>query len=588
MKKFVIILIIVLMGSVQSCTEYLNETNPNTLSTDTYWKTLDESESNLTSVYAAMLDSYVLDLEREPYREDIATSSTTQWLPWYEQRILFDNDDLGRRWESKYRVIWRANQVIEGLNSMTDVLKADPRWKLQMGQARFFRGLMHFYLHSEFNNGKIIIRDKVPTTTAEYSKNVSTSQEVMDFFRADLEYAYANLPAQMEPRTRADGGAAATILGTSYLYEGNYLKAKDYFNDIINNVKGNYGYALLKDQDVYKMYTGLSDYNSESILEINYANNAQTENGFFNEESFLHRLARWSGPLGPNQVTKETFGGQSQLIPAAWLTWEYMKEPMDTKDLRNRIGGVSTGAMKTVPLRASQSIAIVSDEVSPYYGYKAPQVYTFPGAAGKYALFKKYTAHALPGITTESQIGTTGWKSNRNIIVNRLAGVYLMQAECLAKTGNYSGAVDLINKIRARWGLKLLGPTSTALNDYDGVTYNDETTIMNQLMYKEYPLELAFEGFNIRFNDLRRWKISAKRFSDLSLESYGLADYTFKATTVAPIAPGGTRKTSLLVKGGTTSPFTEYGRAAAAWAAQDLSYFPLPQNETLNNSGLTK
>ena len=60
----------------------------------------------------------------------------------------------------------------------------------------------------------------------------------MDFFRADLEYAYANLPAQMELKTRADAGAAATILGTSYLYEGKPLIAKVYFNDIINMLKG--------------------------------------------------------------------------------------------------------------------------------------------------------------------------------------------------------------------------------------------------------------------------------------------------------------------------------------------------------------
>ncbi|WP_366184341.1 RagB/SusD family nutrient uptake outer membrane protein [Flavobacterium ovatum] len=585
MKKIVLILIVVLIGSMQSCTEYLEESNPNNLSTDTYWKTLDESESNLTSVYGGMLDSYILDLEREPYRCDISHPQTRgsgnvnlSWVPWYQQTVQFDDSDLQRRWESKYRVIWRSNQVIEGLNGMTDVLKANPRWKQQMGQARFFRGLMHFYLHSEFNQGKIIIRDKVPTTVAEYAKALSTSQEVMDFFRADLEYAYANLPPKMEPKTRADAGAAATILGTSYLYEGKPLLAKVYFNDIINNVKGDYGYAL--QQDVSKMFNGLADFNSESILEINYADNIQTEDNVFNEEGFTNRMARWTAPQGNNLETKKTLGGQNTMMPAAWLTWEYVNEPMDTKDVRNHTDGLLTGPMRTIPLRASQSIAVVNDEISLYYGYKAPQVTNFGGTFFSY--LKKYTSHAIPGITTEFETGSSPQKSPRNFVVNRLSGVYLMQAECLAKTGDYAGAVKLINDIRKRWGLKLLGPTSTPTQDYDGQTYNNEATIMNHLMYKAYPLELAFEGFNTRFIDLRRWGVTAQRLSFLSTEVYSVKSYVYKTPT------GGTasRNNSLLVKGPGNLQFTEFVESAAAWSAKDLGYFPIPQNETLNNSSI--
>lgn len=585
MKKIVLIMVIVLIGSMQSCTEYLQESNPNSLSTDTYWTTLEESDSNLTSVYGAMLDHYILDFEREPYRCDIAHPQTRgtgnvnlSWVPWYKQTVQFNDTDLQRRWESKYRVIWRANQVIEGLNSMSDVLKANPRWKQQMGQARFFRGLMHFYLHSEFNQGKIIIRDKVPATVAEYAKALSTSQEVMDFFRADLEYAYANLPPKMEPKTRADAGAAATILGTSYLYEGKPLIAKVYFDDIINNVKGDYGYAL--QQDVSKMFNGLADFNSESILEMNYADNIQTEDAIGNEEGFTNRLARWSAPQGNNLVTATVLGGQNTLLPAAWLTYEYVNEPMDTKDVRNHTNGLLTGPMRTIPLRASQSIAVVNDEISPYYGYKAPQVTTFGNTFFSY--FKKYTSHAIPGITSEFQTATSPQKSPRNIVVNRLSGVYLMQAECLAKTGDYAGAVTLINKIRARWGLKLLGPTSTAANDYDGKTYNDETTIMNQLMYKEFPLELSFEGFNSRFNDLRRWGVTAQRLTFLSTDLYSVKNYVYKTTTGGT----GTRVNSLLVKGPGNLQFTEFVESAAAWSAKDLGYFPIPQNETLNNSSI--
>lgn len=579
-------MVFVLMGSIQSCSEYLEETNPNFLSTDTYWTSLTESESNLTSVYGGMLDAYVLDLEREFYRTDLAhpgqrTNPTTVWLPWYEQRITFDNPELQRRWESKYRVIWRANQVIEGLNGMTEDLKSQPKWKLQMAQARFFRGLMHFYLHSEFNEGKIVIRDFVPKTSKEYAKALSTSDEVKVFFRDDLEYAYANLPAQMEPKSKVDAGVAATILGTSYLYEGNFDKAKVYFNDIINNVKGDYGYALV--QDVSKIFTGANDFSSESILEINYAENLQPEDDAYDEESFFNRLARWTAPSGNNLVTVSTLGGQGQLLPSAWLTYEYSKELMDTKDVRNHTNGLLTGPMRTIPLRASQSIAVVNDEISPYYGYTAPQVNTFGGTRVSY--YKKYSNHAVTGVTNEFQTAGSPQKSGRNIVVNRLAGVYLMQAECFIKGSapNIQGAVDLINKVRKRWGLKLLGTGNVALNDYDGISYT-ALSLMNHLMYKEYPLELSLEGFNTRFIDMRRWGISAQRFASLSTELYSLASYTYmKFPTGSGTA---NRSNSLLVKGPGTSQFTEYNIAAAAWASKDLGYFPIPQNETLNNPNI--
>ncbi|MGJ8762316.1 MAG: RagB/SusD family nutrient uptake outer membrane protein [Polaribacter sp.] len=568
MKKYIYTLVaIFLVGVVQSCSSYLEESNPNELSTDTFWKNLEDSETNLTSVYSAMLHTYVLSIAEEFNRTDLAypgrrTRPTGQYLPWYQQRVTSDNRELGDAWDAKYQVIWRANQVIEGLNNMDVSFKSDPKWTRQMAEARFFRGLMHFYLHANFNNGKIIIRDAIPVTAEDFAKPTSSSEEVIKFFREDLEFAYANLPAQGSTVTRVDAAVAATILGTSYLYEGEEDLAIPYFKDVVTNA----AYGLSLEQDVSKVFPSGGDFSTESIFEINYADNLRPEDGFFDERSFQNRLARRTAPNSKNLETKEAIGGTSGVVPSAWLTYQLMQESleMDPADVRNHIDNDITMPLKTHSLRTSQSIALVNDETSVYYGYTAPQVFSFGGTV--FSIFKKYTNH-LTG-TTEFETNTTPWESGRNVVINRLSGVYLMYAECLAKT-DVPAAVNLVNQIRTRWGLIPL----------DAGTFN-ETTFMDQLMYHEYPLELSLEGFSTRSIDLRRWGVAKQRFQDLSTQVYSLTDYTYTKTN----GKTANRKSSLIELGSAgTDSFSEYAEAAAAWAGGYNGYLPLPQSETLNN-----
>ena len=114
--------------------------------------------------------------------------------------------------------------------------------------------------------------------------------------------------------------------------------------------------------------------------------------------------------------------------------------------------------------------------------------------------------------------GTT--QSGKNVTLNRLADVMLMQAECLIKTGDGDGAKDLMNQIRRRWGLELLGESGTdTTHSYDEKTYTLDQ-LMEHLMYVEKPLEMSLEGHAIRFLDLKRWGIIEENFKKLSEEVY--------------------------------------------------------------------
>lgn len=582
MKTFIKALIIIItLTTANSCTDYVEQLNPNEVSEDVYYKTLEESQTVLNAVYGAMLNSWITSPKEEAWRSDLAYPGIREGqiritaLNYYEHIINEEDNSLNLRWRAIYQVIWRANQVIRGLNNMNDDLKANPIWTQQMGQARFFRGLCHFYAHSLFNKGEVIIRDKIPVSQSDFSKPVSTSQEVIDFFRADLQYAYKNLPATFPQKTKVTAGTAATILGTSYLYSKDYLTAKTYFEDVIN---GPYGYKLVQDASI--MFTAAGDFNSESIFEINYAINLQPEEGNFDEESFFTRNARYSAPV-------EAGGSNTneQFTAASWLIYAYATEPIDLSDSRNLVidRGTNTLRPRKVSLRASAMIAMVNDEDTPYYGEpSAPNLVNFTNLTQrKYGYFKKYTNHTI--IDNENNIGDNNWKSGKNIIFNRLADVHLMLAECLILgDNNITDAISNINLVRKRWGLQLLDENASLI---DGTPYT-QSSLMNHLMYIERPLELAVEGVSIRLIDLRRWGIARDRFIELSTKDYYLTDYEYYNDESESYIQ---QNNCLVREGISPTPASdpqiirEYVNSAQFYTD---GYLPLPTSETLNNNSV--
>ena len=580
--KFIYFIGMILMtSSFVSCSdEALEESNPNSVSADIYWSNLEETNATLTSVYGAMYNHYIFGFDVEAWRSDLAfpksrTNPYTKATPWYEKTFNNSLVDVTRKWDALYQVIWRANQVIEGLEGLDGEFKSNDRWTIQMAEARFFRGLCHFYLHSEYNGGSVILRDKVPAGAEEFSKPLSTPKEVKDFFRADLEYAYQNLPAQQEQKTRVSAGLAATILGKSYLYEKDYTTAMTYLSDVINNTE--YGYSLLTGNNVSKLFHSEGDFNSESIFEINYASEHQLEDLNWDEESFFSRLARFSAPTG-------SFQGSAYFVPAAWLTHAYSNENLDSNDARNYVDDGSGGSMlRSVPLRAAQMIAIVNDEESEYYlSPAANTVFNFGGTI--FSLFKKFTNHDIA--SSEADIAATGWKSGKNVVVYRLADVYLMYAECLTETGDLDGAISYINEIRQRWGVESIGLPDGSNHDFNLVVYTQET-LRKHLQEVERPLELSLEGFSERSIDLRRWGISKQRFEDLTALDFYLDNYTTlgdepvnrnKSRIMSGISPVDPTDPTIQIK--------EYEQAAARYNSELHDYLPLPLSEVLYNQEL--
>ncbi|WP_298493838.1 RagB/SusD family nutrient uptake outer membrane protein [uncultured Algibacter sp.] len=527
------IVIIFTVSAIVSCadSDFLQESNPNVLGVDTYWRDLSDTQTGLNATYKTLHNPAVLNVIAEILRSDMGYPGYGRPVPqntedFYLHLYNASTSEILEKWQTNYQGIFRANQVIQALENLEGTVD-ETEWTSQMAQARFFRGLFHYYLYTTYNSGSIIIRKEVPEVqdsevpTEEFYLPLSPAEDVIKFVREDLEYAYQNLYKKGEypsgDASRVTSGAAATILGTSYLQELDYEKAMPYFDDVINN----HGYELEYDLD--KMFTTAGEFNKESIFEIN-----------FTSDFIEIDLNRWNGDTGTNWLNQQTSNTRGAVGPA-WIAYAYKSEPMDPLDLRNYYQDANNDdalTLRDVPLRASSMIALVDDNQTTYYLTGTASEYPrFHGLAWGYAWWKKYTNDDI--VAAENQLPSgAATLSSKNVTLNRLPEVMLMQAECKIKTGDVDEALNLINDIRKRWGLVLLGLSgSDVAHTYDEEVYNEES-LMQHLMRVEKPLEMSVEGHLIRFLDFQRWKKSdnygfKERLEELANEEYYGVNFTY-------------------------------------------------------------
>ncbi len=601
MKQYIfryLMILAVLLGFLISCDDYLDETDPNMLSSVTYWRDLKDTKAGLNATYAALMNHYIINVTSESCRADMGWPGFGRPSPngkgpieWYYHMYTNTTQEVERKWMALYAGVFRANQVIHGLKSIEEDIFAEDNfvkeddWTKQMAQARFLRGLFYFYLYESFNEGSVILRKDVPENMDDFNQGLSPASEVLDFFREDLLYAYNNLPPKYSDRIdqgRVTAGAAATLLGNSYLYEAEYDSAMFYFDDVINNKE--YGYSLVQKTDL--MFTLANELNEESILEICYNTQFNPELNPWDENSMHNRWA---------QFTTNTQGA----FTPAWMCNLYNTEDIDTLDQRNYYttkGNPTEQLKRPVPLRASAMVTLVNDDYSEYYGGSTAENGSYSWNGWGFGTTKKYTNHDLE---SEEDSGNASINSGKNVTLNRLAEVYINMAECIIKTdGKLEHALKYINDIRSRWGLILLGQSNGDISHtYDEKTYTKEE-LMEHIMYVEKPLELSNEGHMIRWIDMRRWGITAERFRDLSNQTY------YAVTHSIVDSEGKTRfKNRSLVVSKENIPDEyinddrkykqhvheidyEYRLAVQNYNPAVHDYFEIPSNETIANSGL--
>lgn len=615
MKKTLLIRIVplvLLAISFQSCFDELDQVNPNALTNESFWTSTNDLNAGLNAVYAALRDENVSGVLFESTRTDLAVPrsqrSNDLGNPIYDQTFDLTTDQVQDKWDACYRGVFRANQVLDAyeiLKTSFDSNRAEEEGIRIAAQARALRGYFYYVLHSTYNNGSIPLFETVPKEFSEFQRSFSSSEDVKALYRADLQFGMENLPINYNDWIqegsagdlgRVTAGACEALMAKSYMNDNDFANGEIYLKNVIDN----YGYNLV--DDLEKCFTGIEEFNNESIFEINYSIIAN--------------------PLGLDeqdlsQPISERLNNANPMQPSTWFTLMFKAEKPDPADPANRVtrntydsNGIVNGSIETTRLfsaRMGNSISTVEDPDSPMYGVTAAEYGNHPNA-GPHAknnpnFWKKFTSWNVPnGGAGEDESQQFDRRSGVNIPVIRLAEIYLLYAECMIEKGDLSEALKYINRIRKRSHLYLLGDesggefagdTSTYLNDIDLDPSNGEepvtlTNLMDHLRLVEKPMELVLEAE--RTIDLRRWGIWKERLEYIA--SFEYDTYAFRGDQIGEhrhrfrcyIVPAGTplEDIPVRVQGNPrrNEPLVRDHFLGSQNFNEELhSYFPVPQDE---------
>jgi len=466
MDKIKYLVLLVVGVILLSCESLLEQKNPNQQDSETYWTTEEELSQGLNAAYRPLRFNgeyrrwlHILYVSRSD--EGYSTSPNPHFQSYSNFRTLNDgaSEAVLYTWLDLYKGIFWSNQVLYHGEKIEfeEQLKKDQI----MGQAYFLRGLGLFNIAGVYGRGPAPI---IPDMS-EYNQGYKILEQDALYREAKLNFLEA---AKRLPKSwgnsadlgRITKGAAWGMLAKVNGQLLDWENMKLYCDSIINS-----GIYKLDDVDYASNFNEAGEFNTESVFEIQFAPDRSGISQLSQERAkFLGLPANgqsYDDGTASNSVRdefqKETMAdGKSDPRLKATL---FYNDPLDNTLYYGRTfsGWVSAGTVK-------------SNKV---YWKKYTQWDTKSEAAPE--------SHANNGI---------------NIRVIRLADIYLMRAEALNELG-LSGAVDDINRVRARVNMPQL-PSST----YPASAYDTKDKMRIQIMH-ERSCELAGESW--RWFDLERW-----------------------------------------------------------------------------------
>lgn len=469
-----------LLGSCSG--SFLDLDNPNKITTDNYWKTADDLESAVATIYNEMVEDYeghygTVNWELNEGRTENFTIRNDVRARYEISTYLNtpSNSCATSLYKGCYVSIFRANQVVEyGAAMSIDSTVKTPL----IAEARFLRGLNYFFLVNDF--GSVPLITKVAQSSSDYFNAKSPVENIWQQVISDLQYAEKYLPATWSSakRGRATKGAAAAFLGRAYLYRGEYDKALAELKSITDN-ESTYGYGL--QPNFAELFDGKHENGVEGVFEIQY--------------SLLGGTSIWTSD--PASKTRATFvaqecapgevGGWFELYPTKVLLDKFLQEP--AKD-----GGFDP--------RATATLA---------WNYPGCMYYT-------YDFSSKWSSDAIWLRKNQNwwNANEGDWRSALDEYGMRYADVLLMLAEAYTMETNpdVASAAPLVQRIRDRANLP---DKLAAMKAYS------PDQMMSEIRHQR-DLEFAREG--LHFYDLRRWGLLKETIT--AAQKLGYQNYSTK------------------------------------------------------------
>ena len=469
-----------------SCSKFLNRPAEDSYTTANYYQNDAQVEQSVNYLY----NSPWLDIIRfYIYGSETMCGNVYQGNNAYATLTVNGTDaDLKNMSYSLWAVNAHCNTVINNIRNSTGTASEETKNKA-IGEALAWKAMAYFLLVRTFGDVPIIHDNTQVIKDAAYNEQFKVQKaDVYEYVILTLEKAMELLPknAYIGKNNRIDYYAAEALLAKVYLTKAGVNgsitseealadlgKAKTYAKDVIDNS----GRSLTPNYaDVFRLSPTLYQQTGENLFTWQWA----AGTGIWTAQSYIQSDV---GPLGIDE-----FG-------ATWGDW---KGPsVDLQDLFGVSAETEPALRPNKDDRRQATIMMFGDFYPQYWqdkgGFDMYRFYFDPSyyptgleANGSNAQWCCQTgalyAKHLYGCGSD-HVAALGISADRmcNQLpthILRLSDIYLVYAEACALTGDNAGALEYVNKVRARANAKLL--TSVTVKD----------------IFVERRLELALEGDN--------------------------------------------------------------------------------------------
>jgi len=433
MKNKVILLYISAMATIAaSCSKSIELTSPTLLPPEKFYKTEADINLAVTGTYSllrANYSNYYLMNEVPSDNTEGHIESESGMGVWDKLFWNASTVTFENIWINYYNTISQCNLVLSKIDGVTFV---KPDTKAQyVAEMKFIRALMYSELVRSF--GKVpLILDFVSNDAQVFSYLRKPVRDVYAQIEKDLQEAESGVKevyTSAGDKGRVTSVAVKALLGKVYLYQKNYPQAEAKLSEVIKNK--NYG-LMTNPAEVFSI---ADEYNKEIIFTVQY--------------SRLLAGAREGSPFA-GQFLPELSGLNSVSNSSSNIGTLDLYRAFEAGDKRKDLIHVFI-----------RKDAIDSAGVDFYY--VTWKFFDNPPSNGD---------------------GENNW------IVIRYADVLLLYAEALNEQGKWELALDEVNKVRVRAGVRALAKTLG----------KEQTRIA---IKKERRVELCYEGH--RWPDLVRW-----------------------------------------------------------------------------------
>ena len=474
------------LGTLTSCEDKLDVSNPNQQTTATFGFSADELEENVIAAYNHIRMEgtyarvgYTLDVCRG---DEVWNASQVWYMPFDDLNVPF-TDEIGQwSWRDWYYTINVTNFTLSRCGEDNSAL--NEQMKRIKGQMLFLRGLAYYNLAGYYQN-PILITDYNTYSSLEglYGTN-STYDEVWDQVEKDFAEAMTLLPSRNEggqwAKGRATNGAAAGYYARALMMRHKYSEALTVLKAIINGQYGNY--KLMANYGDNFREGAAYENNDESLFEVQYldygSQGTDDEWTPVNTSPNATQGHAIESNFGPGDA-----GGWADLSASPWLYNLFKAERTTNGSLDPRL---------------YWTIGTYEPE---WDGFEYGNVcYTIPMTADAPVVTNNNYGGLPVAKNTNFRTGlydkvVTGLHCGINLRMMRYSDVLLRAAECENEVnGPTQQAIDWINQVRNRAGLANLN-----LSDFSG----NADKLFEQIANVERPKEFGCE-FGRGF-DLIRW-----------------------------------------------------------------------------------